>query len=120
MDRVKLEDLSPEHCRNCNLTVTRANDLLEHFGFFRACTSGFRTMADQMRINPESPKSNHLKAAAIDLEDKDGALNRFCKANPKLLEEIGFWCEERRGNWQHLQIVPFGSYKPGLTRWFIP
>jgi hypothetical protein len=40
--------------------------------------------------------------------------------HPELLESIGLWCEERQGNWQHLQCLPFGSYKPGQTRWFNP
>lgn len=106
MGRTTLDQLSSELQANAQLTVTRANDLLAHFGSYRSCTSGYRSKADQMRINPSAIHSNHLTCSAVDLEDEDGKLNKFCKDNQNLLETIGLWCEERQGNWQHIQIVP--------------
>lgn len=114
--KFKLTDLSPELIVNTNTIITRTNDLLERFGEFRNCNSGYRTQEDQMRINPKAPNSKHLLCLAIDLEDRDGKLNNYCKKNPKVLEDIGLWCEERQGNWQHLQAVPPASGK----RWFFP
>jgi uncharacterized protein YcbK (DUF882 family) len=70
--RVKLTDLSDELIRNANTIVPRANELLERFGSYRACTSGYRSPSDQARINPKATHSKHLICAAIDIEDKDG------------------------------------------------
>lgn len=108
MNRIKLEDLSPELLGNANTIVPRANDLLSHFGEFRACNSGFRSAADQARINPSAPHSKHMEAAAIDLEDKDGKLKHFCVNNQALLASIGLWMEspDHTPTWLHVQCVP--------------
>lgn len=116
MGRVKFEDLSDDLKGHVNTIVPKANELLSHFGQFRKCNSGYRSPDDQRRINPKAMHSNHLICLAIDLEDNDGALNKFCKDNPKLLESLELYCEERQGNWQHIQAI---SPKSG-HRWFIP
>ena len=113
MGRAKLEDLSNELCWNANVTVTRANELLEAFGKYRKVNSGYRRPSDNVAAGG-APKSKHMSCQAVDLSDPDGKLHKFCKENPQLLETIGFWCEERQGGWQHLQIVPPKSKK----RWF--
>lgn len=116
MGRAKLEDLSPELLGNTNTLVPRVNELLSHFGEYRACTSGYRSPKDQARINPKATHSAHLSCEAIDLQDKDGELKKFCVNNIKLLEEIGLWMEigSSTPNWCHLQI------RPTKRRIFIP
>jgi uncharacterized protein YcbK (DUF882 family) len=83
-------------------------------------TSGLRSMEQQKSLisqgKSNAPKSKHLIGAAADILDRGGKLYDFCKANPKLLESIGLWCEERMGPWQHMQILPPKSGK----RWFFP
>lgn len=116
MERITLAQLTPEQLGNANTIVPRVNELLEKFGEYRACNSGYRSAEDQKHINPRASKSKHLICAAIDLEDKDGRLNKFCKDNPELLKSIGLWCEERQGNWQHFQCLPPLSKK----LWFFP
>lgn len=116
MGRAKYADLSPEHQGNANTIVTRVNELLEAFGEYRACNSGYRSKEDQARINPKAMKSKHLIAAAIDISDADGRLYKFCKDNPELAERIGLWFEERQGGWLHTQCLPPASGR----RWFNP
>lgn len=116
MGRIKIENMSPEWVGNMNTLIPKINDLLEKFGEYRKCNSGFRTQDDQMRINPKAPNSNHCIAAAIDLFDANGELHTFLKLNPKVLEDLDLFCEERQGSWQHLQII---RPKSG-HRWFNP
>src|SRR5258708_1664530 len=116
MNRTTLDQLPPDLVANANIIVPKANDLLDKFGSYRACNSGYRSPEDQARINPKATHSKHLSCQAIDLEDKDGKLNQFCKNNTQILEDLGFWCEERQGGWQHLQIIPPASGH----RWFNP
>lgn len=118
--RITIEALSPELCSNANTIVPKVNELLSHFGEYRACNSGYRSITDQQRINPKAMHSKHLICAAIDIEDQDGRLNKFCKDNPQILEDLGLFLEERQGGWQHFQCIAFNSYKPGHSRWFFP
>lgn len=119
MNRAKLETLAPEIISNINTLIPAVNDLLQRFGEYRACNSGIRLVADQIRIYKEKNElrkkqglpelsvpmgSQHLKGAAIDLEDADGKLYKWCKDNIKILEELGLYCEERQGGWLHIQI----------------
>jgi hypothetical protein len=65
-------------------------------------------------------KSKHLFGQAADISDSDGLFNNWCKENEKLLLSIGVWLEHRQGGWQHIQSVPFRSYKVGGSIWFKP
>ena len=71
-------------------------------------TSGLRSQADQMRINPKAPKSNHLMGRAADVLDRDGKLWSWCMKNLKLLEDVGLWLEDKTATptWVHFQTVP--------------
>ena len=108
MNKIKMEDLSPELIANANTIVPRINELLDRFGEYRKCNSGFRSAADQARINPKVTKSKHMIAAAIDLSDPDGKLGKWCLNNTKILEELGLYCEaiSSTPGWVHFQIFP--------------
>lgn len=118
MGRAKLEDLSPELQSNVNTLIPKINDLLEKFGEYRKCNSGYRSLEDQKRINPSAMKSKHLSCQAIDLEDKNRVLSQWCLKNVKVLEELGLYCEDFKytPTWCHFQIVAPKSGK----RFFIP
>lgn len=64
--------------------------------------------------------SKHLVGAAVDILDRDGALYEWCLANDDVLNEADVYLEKGTVGWVHFQIIPFGSYKPGGTRWFKP
>lgn len=108
--------LTPEQETNIKILHERMNKVRSAYGKPMTVTSGVRSEADQARINPKAPKSNHLKGAACDIADSNGELYKWCKENESLLVEIGLWLEERQGGWQHFQIVPPKSGK----RWFMP
>lgn len=89
--------------------------LLERMNLVRAAwakpmfvTSGLRSKADQERINPKAPRSNHLKGAAVDIADSDGSLGEWNKANLELLKKIGLWIEhpDSTPGWEHYQMFP--------------
>lgn len=98
--------LNEEQEANIKILHERINIIRSNYGKPMIVTSGVRNEADQARINPAAPKSNHLKAAACDIYDKDGELYKWCKANEALLVHVGLWCEEQQGPWQHFQIFP--------------
>ena len=119
MGRAKLDDLDKEIVANINTLIPKVNELLEKFGEYRRCNSGIRLVTDQIRIYKEKNEARkkqglppvtvpmgscHLKGAAIDLEDANGKLYKWCKDNIKILEQLGLYCEERQGGWLHVQI----------------
>jgi hypothetical protein len=96
-------------------------------------TSGVRTLKEHLRIYASKGvvdqskipmKSKHLEtvtnAAAVDIADPGLKITAWLKANPDVLEEADLYCEDGNSNWIHFQNRPFGSYKPGGTRWFKP
>lgn len=112
----KLEDQTDEIKENLEVLLEKINRVRLAYEKPLTVTSGLRSDADQARINPKAPKSNHLKGAAIDILDPFADLYHWAKANESLLVEIGLWMEERRGGWLHFQIFPPKSQR----RWFNP
>lgn len=108
MGRITMAELTPEQVANINTLVPRVNELLEAFGEYRKVNSGYRSQADQQRINPSAPKSKHLLCAAVDLSDPDGKLAAFCMANLPLISKIGLWLEnpQKTKGWVHAQCLP--------------
>lgn len=118
MGRAKFDDLDESTQDNINTLLPKVNELLKAFGTFRGCNSGFRSKADQMRINPKATSSKHLTGAAIDLEDANGKLKAWINANVSVLERLGLYCEDfgHTTTWVHCQIFPPKSGR----RFFIP
>lgn len=105
--------------KNLDMLLDRMNKIRKAWGKPMRVTSGLRSQADQMRINPKASKSKHLIGAAVDISDPaPNALQTWCKENVKLLEEAGLWMEsfDHTPTWIHFQIFPPKSGK----RWFIP
>jgi uncharacterized protein YcbK (DUF882 family) len=109
---------TPEQDANLAILLERMNKVRAAYGKPMTVTSGLRSDADQARINPKAPKSKHLLGQACDIKDPNGELDEWCKANVKLLEEIGLWIEDAAYTvgWTHFQIV---GPKSG-RRFFIP
>jgi hypothetical protein len=108
--------ISEELELNAKKTLAAVQDLLMAFGSYRRITSGYRPKPINDRIEGAAPHSKHITCQACDLEDIDQKLYLFCKDNGLLLKALGLWCEERRGGWLHVQIVP----PPSGKRWFNP
>ena len=128
-NKYKLEDQSPEIQKNLTILLEKVNKIRDAYGKPMTVTSGLRTMEDHLRIYESKGitdtkkipmKSHHLYGEACDISDPFLKLTKWLKDNPQILEQVDMYCEEGNSNWVHFQIVPFGSYKPGGTRWFKP
>lgn len=124
---ISLQELNPHNYPLDAFLTSNLNDLLGRINVVRTAyaipmtvSSGLRSMADQMRINPKAPHSKHLTGNAVDIADPDCKLYAWCKANQDVLIKANLWLEEGTKGWVHFQNVPFGSYKPGGTHWFLP
>ena len=119
-----------EHLENLNDLLIKLNKMREAYGKPLRVTSGYRSMADHLRIyaakgitdQSKIPmKSKHLYGQAADLVPMDESITAFqfwIKDNIKLMEEIGFWFEsfDATKTWAHFQIVPPTSG----NRFFVP
>lgn len=124
---ISLKELNPHNYpttpkidANLAILYTRLNRVRGAYGKPMTITSGLRSDAQQQALikagKSNAPKSKHLLGQAADVADGDGKFYDWCKANSELLKEVGLWCEERQGGWQHLQTLPPKSGK----RWFNP
>ena len=101
---------------------TRLNKLRKLWGKPMIITSGLRSEAQQKDLikagKSTATKSKHLLGLAADIADPGNKLYDFLQANPKIMEEIGLWCEDKSAtpNWAHIQISPPKSGK----RFFLP
>lgn len=115
-----IADVPINHQQNLVDLQTRVNRLREAWGRPLIVTSGYRTAADQARINPKAPRSKHMEGNAVDIADPTGELYAWAVKNEARLTEWGLWCERRQGPWLHVQRVQYGSYKPNKSRFFNP
>lgn len=125
----KESEIPAEHLANLKLLLPKLNVLRSKFGKPLTVSNAYRSKKHHLRIYADKGitdeklipmKSKHLTGNGIDVADPSGEFHAWCKQNEKLLEELGFWLEVRQGGWQHLQTLPFGSYKKGGTIWFNP
>lgn len=131
----KLEDQTPEIQANLNTLLIVMNKFRAIYGKAMEVTSGIRTLEHHIQIYKDLAKqrgkpfdqskvpmgSQHLKGCAVDISDKDGKLYQFCQDNVALLETLGLFCEVKDDQPRvHFQIVKYGSWVPGKTRFFKP
>lgn len=104
-------EITPEIEEQLNELIARLSQVRDALGKPMVVTSGLRSEADQMRINPSAPKSKHLLGQAADISDPDGSLAKWVQDNMSLMESIGFWFEDfgHTHGWVHFQIVPPAS-----------
>lgn len=105
--------VSKEIANNLDVLINKVSLFRGRYGKPMKVTSGLRSQADQLRINPKAPKSKHLIGAAVDIQDKDGAIKSFILNNVTILSEIGLYCEDFNSTpgWVHFQILPPKSGK---------
>ena len=119
-------ELTQEQGENLPVILYRMNIIRAMRDVPMIVTSGVRSEADQIRIysekniSPVPMGSKHLKGAAIDILDRDERLMNWCIENEHVLERIGLWIERGTVGWVHFQCLPYGSYKPGKSMFFLP
>lgn len=122
-----LADLPEGHQENLADLLIRVNKVRTAYNKSMTVTSGYRSLADHLRIYKEKGitdqskipmKSKHLSGDAVDIADSDGALKAWIKLNIKVLEDAGLWCEDfsTTTTWVHFQRLPPASGK----RFFMP
>jgi len=107
-DKSHRSELTRELRANARETLRRSNRLLRRAGLMRKVTSGWRPASINAEVPGAAKGSKHLNCLAIDLEDRNGALDAWCLAHPETLEELGLWLEhpDATPGWCHLQILP--------------
>lgn len=100
--------LTEEQEANLKRLHAAINKVREAYGKPMIVTSGVRSKADQMRINPRAPNSNHVRGLAVDIRDRDGKLWEWCMENIEMIEDLGFYLEDKKATptWIHFQLVP--------------
>lgn len=106
---------------NAGRTVEAANKLLTlakgagvrlvpnaEWGMVR---SGWRPPAVNAATANASKTSLHMQCLAVDLEDVDRSLARWCFANQNVLKDLALWLEhpDATPSWCHVQLKPPGS-----------
>ena len=133
---IEPDALDPDKLSNEQDLLEKVNQIRTKWGKPMTVTSGIRTLADHLRIyaakgitdQSKIPmKSKHLEnmtqAAAVDIADPGLEITKWLKdtdEGKQALEDADLFCEDGNSNWVHFQNKPFGSYKPGGTRWFKP
>lgn len=116
----KFDSLPADHQANLLKLLEKLQIVREKYGKSMVVSSGYRSMDDHLRIYREKGitdkskipmKSNHLYGRACDVSDPKQELQKWVKANVKLMEELGLWMEDFSAtkNWVHFQIVPPAS-----------
>lgn len=107
-DKLHRKELTRELRANARETLRRVNRLLRRAGLMRKITSGWRPAAINDAVPGAAKGSKHLSCIAIDLEDRNGALDAWCMANLETLEALGLWLEhpDATPGWCHLQTLP--------------
>jgi uncharacterized protein YcbK (DUF882 family) len=117
LGHLNISDVPVKHQHNLEELLIKVNKIRDAFAKPMRVTSGYRTIQDQRRINPKAMGSKHLIGCAVDIAD-DGSLYKWLHDEPQHLEAADLYCELDTNGWVHFQSLPFGSYKPGGTRWF--
>lgn len=102
-----VDELTDDILANAQIICDRANQLLDAFGVDRAIRSGWRPAAVNSVVGGAT-HSRHMTGQAIDVDDRDGSLDEWCKTHVSTLEDIGLWLEidTATPTWTHLQCVP--------------
>jgi len=110
-------ELTEDIKANAAIICGRANQLIAAFGVDRELRSGWRPAAVNHSAGG-AMRSKHMLGQAVDIEDNDGRLDKFCKQNIGLLEQLELWLEDGAStpSWCHIQCIPPRSG----NRFFIP
>jgi len=102
-DREYHHELTPELRANARETLRRVNRLLKRAGLARKISSGWRPAAVNATVPGAAKGSKHISCLAIDLEDRDGALDAWCNNPPGCARSGRSVAGTSRG---HTRLVP--------------
>lgn len=111
--RVKLKDLGEQEQLNVVELLSKINIIRHAYGKPLIVTSGYRSPEYNRQVGGAA-KSNHVKAAAIDVKAPHGGeFKRWVLKNLGLFEKLGLYMEDFNytKTWAHIQIVAPRSRK---------
>lgn len=115
MGRDKQYPLTQEMEDNLKILLERLNQFRQAYGKAMLVSSGYRP-GPYNKAAGGAKKSAHLSCKACDFKDSDGALKKFVKDNPDILEKCDLYQEhpDHTSTWLHLDIVPRANrvFKP--------
>lgn len=124
-DEVYAEQVTLEIRENAEITIAKANELLERAGLqhIKAVNSGWRPLSVNERTKNAAIHSSHMTGEAIDIDDDIEVVDRWCLENKHVLKELGLWLEHPgwTKGWCHVQTRPPGwPPNPNGPRIYIP
>lgn len=107
MGRVSEDKLPKELLDNLNSLHKKINVIREAYKRPMTVSSGYRSPEINKKVGG-AKNSWHLKCAAVDIFDNDGALQKWISKNEALLISTGLWVEDFKytKGWVHFQIYP--------------
>lgn len=108
MGRADYNSLAADIQGNLMTLLERINKVRDAYAVPMIVNSGLRTPEINAATPNAAPNSWHMKGAAVDIKDTDGALWAWCLDNLALLKELGLWLEDKKWTptWTHFQIYP--------------
>jgi uncharacterized protein YcbK (DUF882 family) len=106
---------NPSIDKNLGILFSRLLELQSATGRDFQINSGLRSDDQQLELIREGKStavhSKHIAGAAADVNDPDGSLAEYVKANLDYMATIGFWMEDfgHTKGWVHFQIMAPGS-----------
>ncbi len=106
-DKTNATEYSQEISDNLDKLLVALNKFRSAFGKPMTASSGWRPPSVNANVPGAAKKSNHMLGLACDFKDTDGALDAFCVANQKILEDCGLYLESPGSTpgWCHLQCI---------------
>lgn len=107
-DKQYPNDYTKEVSDNIDKLLIPLNKFRNAYGKPLQVSSGWRPPSINAATAGAAKRSNHMLGLACDFKDTDGAIDKWCMANLKLLEEFGLWLEhpDATAGWAHLQCIP--------------
>lgn len=101
-------DYTKEVSDNIDKLLIPLNKFRNAYGKPMSVSSGWRPPSINAATPGAAKRSNHMLGLACDFRDIDGALDKWCIENLKLLEQFGLYLEhpDSTPGWCHLQCVP--------------
>lgn len=102
-------ELTDELRANAQVTVDSANQMLAAFGQERKQRSGWRPRSVNDATPHAATHSAHITCQAIDIDDADQTLQRWCSENDGAnLVPFDLYMEDpiATPSWCHIQIIP--------------
>ena len=100
------KDYTKQVQQNLQVLLLKINVIRTKYGKPMTVSSGWRP-AELNAATPGAAKtSKHIVGLAVDIQDTDGELFKWCLLNLPLIQELGFYLEDKRytKNWVHFGI----------------